>query len=154
MMQHTPTRRHVLALAAALLRPGAAGAQGRAIAVYRDPSCGCCGGWIAHLRRSGFTVSVDETSELSAVKDRLAVPEELHACHTAQVASYVVEGHVPAHALERLLAEKPKLAGLAVPGMPVGSPGMEGGPPEVYEVIGFEGPRRVGYGRYRGASPV
>ena len=104
------------------------------ITVHRDPNCDCCTGWIEHLERSGFPVTRIETNELDKIKARLGVPEELAACHTAEGSGYVIEGHVPAAAIDRLLAERPKARGLAVPGMPLGSPGMSG-PPEAYDVI-------------------
>jgi hypothetical protein len=107
------------------------------ITVHKDPTCGCCSGWVAHLQKSGFDTNVLETRDLVAVKARLGVPDDLAACHTAEVSGYVIEGHVPAAALKRFLAEKPEAAGLAVPGMPVGSPGMEGGTPERYDVVLF-----------------
>ena len=109
-----------------------------AMTVYRSPTCGCCKKWVAHARAAGFRVSEKELDDLSEVKAMLGVPEALQSCHTAVVASYVVEGHVPADLIKRMLAQRPKVAGLAVPGMPTGSPGMEGGPPERYDVIAFE----------------
>lgn len=150
------SRRRVLGASILALAGGsrAAGAQSQPVMVYRDPSCGCCGGWVDHLRQSGYTVTVEERSDLDPIKRQLGIPAELWACHTASVAGYAVEGHVPAHALTRLLAERPALKGVAVPGMPSGSPGMEGGREEVYEVIGFDGPNRVSFGRYRGSQPV
>src|SRR5262245_47301288 len=135
-----PTRRSaVLMIAGAAALPAAAAAAPAqpSITVHKDPNCGCCTGWAEHLRTTGFTVPAIDTAELDAIKTQLGVPGDLAACHTAQVADYVVEGHVPAAALKRLLAEKPQAAGLAVPGMPVGSPGMEGGTPEPYDVILF-----------------
>ncbi len=129
-------------------------AQSQAILVYRDPSCGCCGGWTDHLKQAGYVVTVEERADLDPIKRQLGVPAELWACHTAAIAGYAVEGHVPAHALARLLGERPSLKGIAVPGMPIGSPGMEGGREEVYEVIGFDGSNRVSFGRYRGSQPV
>jgi hypothetical protein len=108
-----------------------------AITVHRDPSCGCCSGWVQHLQRSGFSAVVLDTRDIDAVKTRLGVPDDLAACHTAELAGYVIEGHVPAEALRRLLAERPGATGLAVPGMPIGSPGMEGGTPEKYDVVLF-----------------
>ena len=91
---------------------------------------------------------------MQAVKTRLSVPAELAACHTAEIARYVIEGHVPAQAITRLLAEKPDALGLAVPGMPIGSPGMEGGTPEVYDVILFGKRSPVSFGRFMGDQPV
>ena len=119
-----------------LLIPGAAAEAD--VAVYKSPTCGCCGNWVDHLRANGFTVAVKERSDLTPVKTRLRVPERLESCHTAEVGGYVVEGHVPAADIRRLLAEKPQARGLAVPGMPAGSPGMEdGGRREAYQVILF-----------------
>jgi hypothetical protein len=125
-----------------------------AITVHRDPTCGCCGGWIEHLRRAGFPVTVVETRDLETVRDRLGVPAELAACHTAQVQGYVVEGHVPAAAIRRLLVERPQAVGVAVPGMPMGSPGMEGGTPEVYAVVLFGPQGRRTFARCRGDSQL
>jgi hypothetical protein len=132
------TRRSALVAAVApLLQPGAVLAAEQPITVHKDPACGCCSGWVEHLQRAGFVTTVVDTRSLDAVKRRLRVPDDLAACHTAEVSGFVVEGHVPALALKRFLAERPNAAGLAVPGMPVGSPGMEGGTPEAYEVVLF-----------------
>lgn len=124
------------------------------VVVHRDPSCGCCGAWAAHLRRAGFPVKIVETGNLNAVKQRLRVPADLISCHTAEVLGYVVEGHVPVTAIQRLLAEKPQATGLAVPGMPIGSPGMEGGVPETYEVVLFGPQGRRTFARYIGNREV
>lgn len=129
-------------------------AAGEAVSVYKDPHCGCCSGWVAHLRAAGYSLAVDDTSDLDSIKTRLGIPRDLWACHTALAAGYAIEGHVPAHALARLLAERPSFKGMAVPGMPIGSPGMEGGREDIYEVIGFDGARRVSFGRYRGRQPA
>src|ERR1700704_6063783 len=135
-----PTRRCVLiAGAASMLQVGTLSAAAQPVAtVHRDPNCGCCLGWVQHLQKAGFVTKVLETRDLDAVKTTLGVPDDLAACHTAEVAGYVIEGHVPAIALKRFLAEKPNATGLAVPGMPIGSPGMEGGKPEAYEVVLIE----------------
>lgn len=159
MIAHTPhlTRRTMLALAASAAAGVATGARAAAkpaIHVSKDPDCGCCTGWVEHLRSNGFTATVADTADMQAVKARLGVPEKLASCHTAEIAGYVIEGHVPAHAIDRLLAEKPKAHGLAVPGMPIGSPGMEGGRPEVYQVILFGDSAPVGFGRYLGDKPA
>lgn len=95
------------------------------VEVWKDPDCGCCGDWVAHLRTSGFQVQVHDAGNTAARK-RLGMPDKLGSCHTARVAGYVIEGHVPAREIHRLLKEKPDALGLAVPGMPVGSPGMDG----------------------------
>lgn len=127
-----------------------------AVTVHKDPNCGCCGAWVDHLRKAGFQVTVIETPGMNRVKARLGVRPELASCHTAEVAGYVVEGHVPASAIERLLTEKPKATGLAVPGMPIGSPGMEveGQEPETYEVLLFDASDSQVFARYKGASAV
>ena len=118
-------RRVALGVLGALCMPGAAVAQAQAITVYKSPTCGCCRGWVAHLVRAGFQPTVVETDDLLPVKRRLGVPDALAACHTAAVGPYFVEGHVPPDDIKRLLRERPKAKGIAVPGMPVGSPGME-----------------------------
>jgi hypothetical protein len=110
--------------------------------VYKAPECDCCGRWVDHLRQAGFEVKVQEVSqqELGVVKARNGIRPELASCHTAEVEGYVIEGHVPADAIARLLQEKPDVAGLAVPGMPIGSPGMEmpGRAPERYDVLALQ----------------
>ena len=120
-------------------RSGAAAALPEVV-VYKSPTCGCCTEWVAHLRRHGFRVRSEDVAELQPVKARHGVPPELQSCHTALVGGYVVEGHVPADLVERLLRERPKVAGIAVPGMPVGSPGMEvpGARAERYRVLTFD----------------
>ncbi|MGB8526011.1 MAG: DUF411 domain-containing protein [Rhodoplanes sp.] len=120
--------------------------------VYLDPNCGCCGGWVAHMRRAGFQVQVIDTDDLAAIKIRFRVPSDLASCHTAEVDGYVIEGHIAAPAIQRLLAEKPAAAGLAVPGMPIGSPGMEapGVPNETYDVMLFGPLGKRFYARFEG----
>lgn len=132
----------------------AAAAPALAITVWKSPSCGCCGAWVEHLKRNGFTATVVETDEIQHIKKQRGVPSELASCHTAEIGGYIVEGHVPASAILRLLSEKPAARGLSVPGMPIGSPGMEGGTPEAYDVVLFgEGaPKR--FARYLGETPV
>lgn len=106
------------------------------IRVHKSASCGCCGVWVDHVRAAGFPVEIHDTEDMMTVKDRLGVPEPMMSCHTAEVDGYFVEGHVPAGDIKRLLAEKPKARGIAVPGMPLGSPGMEmpDGRTQPYEV--------------------
>ena len=126
-------------LAAALGLVACAQAQATTIAVIKDPACGCCTEWVEHLRREGFTVSVTDTPDQPAISARMGVPAELRGCHTATIGGYVIEGHVPAADIRRLLAERPKAIGLAVPGMPMGSPGMEqGGRTEPYVTVLFD----------------
>ncbi|WP_311274756.1 DUF411 domain-containing protein [Methylobacterium sp. WCS2018Hpa-22] len=148
-----PTRRAlVLGLAASVTLGHHALAQALpTVAVTKDPSCGCCEKWVAHLREQGFAVTVTE-GPVNPLKVRLGVPRDLASCHTAQVGGYVVEGHVPAGAIRRLLAEKPEGTGLAVPGMPAGSPGMEveGMEPDTYDVVLFGPAGRETFARYRG----
>jgi hypothetical protein len=105
--------------------------------VYKSPWCGCCSKWVDYLQASGHTVSTKDIENLDMVKKMAGVPEHLQSCHTAMVDGYVIEGHVPSKDIERLLAERPKAKGLAVPGMPAGSPGMEGGAPDKYDVMLF-----------------
>ena len=106
------------------------------VEVFKSPSCGCCGAWVAHLEREGFTVTVTEVADVSAARARLGMPDALASCHTATVGGYVLEGHVPAREIKKLLADKPAALGLAVPGMPLGSPGMEAGKRQAaYDVL-------------------
>ena len=132
-------RRRSLLLAAAavpLARAMPASAAPAAVQVFRNPSCGCCGAWIEHLQAAGFNVSVREVEDLVPVRRQLGLPERYASCHTATVGGYVLEGHVPAADVKRLLASKPVALGLAVPGMPLGSPGMEaGGRQQAYDVL-------------------
>ncbi len=147
-------RRTFLAASAAAIALGFARANaGEAVkvVVHRDPSCGCCKAWAARLRAAGFDVEVIDEADMKAVKKRLGVPEKLASCHTAEVAGYVIEGHVPVVSIQKLLAEKPKAAGLAAPGMPIGSPGMEmGSKKDVYEVILFGPEGESSYGKFEG----
>ncbi len=113
------------------------------VLVHKSPSCGCCGAWVDHMRQAGFEVQVDETDELEPIRKRLGVPYAKGSCHTAEIGGYVVEGHVPAADIKRLLAEKPKAKGLVLPGMPMGSPGMESPDgrvaPYTVELVGMNG---------------
>lgn len=125
------------------------------LVVTKDPSCGCCGAWVEHMRANGFSATIRE-APVNPLKAKLGVPRDLASCHTAEIGGYVVEGHVPASTVRRLLAEKPKVTGIAVPGMPVGSPGMEveGSEPDVYDVVQFGPAGRKVFARYRGAAPA
>lgn len=123
------------ALLLALSIPAAA--EPAEVHVYKSPTCGCCEKWIDHLRAEGFRVRATDVADVSPIKAENGLPDGLAACHTAFVGGYLVEGHVPASDLRRLLAERPDVAGLAVPGMPIGSPGMEGPNPERYRVLSF-----------------
>jgi hypothetical protein len=96
--------------------------------VYRSPSCGCCGAWVEHMQKHGFNIKADiKTDEMEAIKQKYNLPQDLASCHTAIIDGYVMEGHIPADDMKRFLKQKPQVAGLAVPGMPLGTPGMESG---------------------------
>ena len=153
---HSVTRRSALALVAAflVLQRSPAEAESPAILVHKDPNCSCCSGWVKHLKDAGFAVAVEETADLQPVRKRLGVPADLAACHTAEVDGYVLEGHVPASAVRRLLKERPIAIGLAVPGMPVGSPGMEGGTPRPYDVVLFGKTGRQPFMHFVGSENV
>jgi hypothetical protein len=110
-------------------------ADPQVVHVYKSATCGCCQKWVDHVRSQGYTVTVENVADVAPVKRNLGVPSTTQSCHTAVVASYYVEGHVPAEDIARLLAEHPDIAGLAVPGMPIGSPGMEGPNPQSYRVL-------------------
>ena len=113
-------------LAFAALTLGSA-AHAATMTAYKSPSCGCCGKWVEHVEKHGFTVKTVPTEDMAAVKKKLGVPDTLMSCHTTVVGGYVIEGHVPAADIKRLLAQKPRARGIAVAGMPMGSPGMEHG---------------------------
>lgn len=117
----------------------ASGAGAAEMVVYRSPACGCCYDWAEHMRQAGFQVQVEDRNDLAPIKAEMGVPSDLSSCHTARIGDYVIEGHVPAADVRRLLAERPDVRGLAVPGMPVGSPGMEGPRPDRYSVVAFDG---------------
>ena len=136
------TRRRMLLLGTALgvslcggplMRPAAASTP---VEVWKDPGCACCNGWVSHMRRSGFSVTVHDSDDMAAIKRARGVPDALQSCHTAIVDGYVIEGHVPAPDIVRLLAGRPTAKGLAVPGMPQSAPGMDQ-PGEPYAVVMF-----------------
>lgn len=162
-MNTTQANRRQFALAglAALALPAGAlaqvQAQGQAnsvqVEVWKSPSCGCCKDWIAHMEKSGFRFTVHETGN-TAVRQRMRIPLALGSCHTAVIGRYAIEGHVPAKDVQRLLREKPEAVGLTVPGMPIGSPGMDGpeygGRKDAFDVllVAADGSTRV-YSSYR-----
>jgi hypothetical protein len=113
------------ALAAMSALPALAGPSAPEVQVFKSPSCGCCGSWIEHMRAAGFMVKVTEVTDTTSARKRLGLPDRFGSCHTATVGGYVLEGHVPAADVKRLLAAKPKALGLAVPGMPPSAPGMD-----------------------------
>lgn len=134
-----------IALALVLLPVAAALAQGAPrVEVFKNASCGCCGGWVEHMRQSGFEVITHDVADVAAERKKLGMPERLGSCHSATVGSYVIEGHVPAADIRRLLKEKPNAVGLAVPGMVPSSPGMAG-PKTPYDtlLVGRDGATRV-----------
>lgn len=132
-------RTFLIATAALLAAAPVFAAEQPLVTVYKDPSCGCCGAWADHIAKAGFAVKVVESASLEKLKAEKGVPQALQSCHTALVAGYVLEGHVPAEAVKKLLNERPAIKGLAVAGMPAGSPGMEmpGVAPEPFDVMTF-----------------
>ncbi|MGB4468971.1 MAG: DUF411 domain-containing protein [Azovibrio sp.] len=119
-------------LGAGLALPASAAER---VDVYKSPYCGCCGKWIDHIKAAGFAVRTHEVNDVPGTRQRLGMPDRLGSCHTAKVAGYVIEGHVPAADIERLIKERPRALGLAVPSMPPGSPGMESFRPVPYETL-------------------
>jgi hypothetical protein len=107
------------------------------VTTYKSPTCGCCSKWVDHMRASGFEVTATNVEDMAAVKQKYGVPDKAGSCHTSVVGDYVIEGHVPADVVKRLLAERPKLAGLATPGMPASAPGMDI-PGQPYTIVGFD----------------
>lgn len=124
------------ALALVLMSFGApAGESKTVVDVYKSPTCGCCKNWIKHLEQNGFQVKAHDVMDVNASRRMLGMPENLGACHTAKVGNYLVEGHVPATDIQKLLKDKPVALGIAVPGMPPGSPGMETPKPVPYDTL-------------------
>ncbi len=144
MARHTTHKKHssgkafrTAAILVAIMASPLGTVRAADFTVYKSPWCGCCANWINHLKANGHSVTVREVEDLDPIKKTAGVPAPLQACHTAMASSYVIEGHVPARDIERLLNERPAAAGLSVPGMPAGSPGMEGGGREPYSVVLF-----------------
>lgn len=132
------SRRRLLAASAAVLLAGPALAARDVIEVYKSPTCGCCNKWIEHLRANGFDVNAHDVDDITVSRAKLGVPQALGSCHSARVGGYLIEGHVPAKDIQRLLREHPNAAGLAVPGMPRSSPGMEADITDPYDVLLFQ----------------
>lgn len=134
----------------------AAHAQSSTMTVYKDAYCGCCEGWVEHMKNAGFNVVVQNMDDMAAVKAKHGVSASLAGCHTAVVDGYVVEGHVPAVAVKKLLTDRPEADGIAAPGMPMGSPGMDG--PSVsakaYDVLLFDGEKADRFGTYKGSQEL
>ena len=120
------------------------------VEVYKSPTCGCCNEWVKHLKANGFSVKAHDVPDVAHYKTAFGLPITLGSCHTAKVGGYVIEGHVPANEIKRLLKERPAISGLAVPGMPIGSPGMEqGAHKDRYDVMSFDKQGKIGvYARY------
>jgi hypothetical protein len=134
------TRKTLLTLAAPFaLLAMSANASAATLLVTKSATCGCCAHWVEHMKKAGFTVKVNTVEDVTPTARRLGVPDALRSCHTSEIGGYVIEGHVPAADVKRLLATKPKAAGIAVPGMVMGSPGMEHGDhKQPYQVVLFE----------------
>ena len=145
-MHHHHRMFFVLAAAVAILfAPAFAAAENPKATVYKTPTCGCCSKWITHLEENGIDVEAKDLRDVTPIKKISGVPQTMASCHTAMIDGYFIEGHVPAEDIKRLLAERPEIAGLAVPRMPIGSPGMEGPnakPYRVYE-IGKDGSAKI-----------
>lgn len=119
-------------------QPQRAAAAKTAVSVYKSPTCGCCEKWVEHMRAHGFAVTATNMPDVTALKTKHGVPEQLRSCHTSLVGGYVIEGHVPAEDIRRLLRERPAIVGLAAPGMPAGSPGMDMPGAPAFDVIAFD----------------
>ena len=150
------SRRKFLSLTALGLMPLGIGhyvpsafAEGYVLEVYKSPSCGCCGAWLDDMRSAVFQVLVTDITDLRQIKNKFGIIPELRACHSAVIDGYVIEGHVPSREVMRLLKDRPKAIGLAVPGMPIGSPGMEqGSRHDPFQVILFSSTHRSVFGAY------
>ncbi|TAH44666.1 MAG: DUF411 domain-containing protein [Betaproteobacteria bacterium] len=129
-----PVLRSVL-LGLAIVAGGATAQASPKVEVFKSPYCGCCGKWVEHLRKSGFDVVTKDVDNVPAARASLGMPDRFASCHTAKVGPYSIEGHVPADDIRRLISESPKAVGLATPGMPQGSPGMETSTPQPYETL-------------------
>ena len=125
----------VVAIGFAALQERDAGVQ---IMVYKSATCGCCNHWMEHMEQAGFVVEARDERDMAAVKNQMGVPRHVASCHTALVEGYIVEGHVPATYVSSMLKHRPNIKGVAVPGMPIGSPGMEGPHPQPYDVVTFD----------------
>ena len=139
------TRRALLISASGFALTGPTYAAPPSVTLYKNPECGCCDGYADYLRHSGFTVTAKATNDLSEISRKAGIPPDLQGCHTAFIGDYVVDGHVPVEAIKKLLAERPTIKGITLPGMPMGSPGMTGDKAEPFTVyaIGKDGKPRV-----------
>ncbi|MCC3244954.1 DUF411 domain-containing protein [Methylocystis sp. WRRC1] len=144
-----------LGAAACALCIGAARADdAKKMVVHKSATCGCCGKWAARMREAGYVVEEIIETDMKAVKAKLGVPEKMASCHTAEIDGYIVEGHVPAQAIAQLLKDRPKVVGIAAPGMPAGSPGMEMGEAEVYTLYLFDAAGAREFGKWVGDKPA
>ena len=137
-----------------LLLPALASAAAPVIDVYKTASCGCCEEWTKHLKENGFSVKAHNVDDTAGYRQKFGIPAQFGSCHTATVAGYVIEGHVPASDIKRLLASRAKARGLAVPGMPAGSPGMEGGRSDPYDVLLVQADGRTSVYQHHSAAPT
>lgn len=128
-------RLHSLLLVAVLGSAPVLAQSSAPVEVFKSPYCGCCGKWVEHLRQNGFQVNTHDVDDVTAARKKMGMPDRLGSCHTAKIGGYVVEGHVPAADIQRLLKEKPRALGLAVPSMPQGSPGMDSTKPMPYQTL-------------------
>src|ERR1700687_5658599 len=132
------TRRALLIATSALALTGPAYAESLPVTLYKNPECGCCDGYADYLRHHGFTVTAKATPDLSEISRKAGIPPELQGCHTAFIGDYVVDGHVPVEAIKKLLAERPAIKGISLPGMPEGSPGMAGTKTEPFKIYAVD----------------
>ena len=128
-------RLHSLLLVAVLGSTPVLAQSSAVVEVFKSSYCGCCGKWVEHLRQNGFQVNTHDVDDVTAARKKMGMPDRLGSCHTAKIGGYVVEGHVPATDIQRLLKEKPRALGLAVPAMPQGSPGMDSAKPMPYQTL-------------------
>ncbi|MBL1257582.1 DUF411 domain-containing protein [Methylocystis sp. Sn-Cys] len=142
------------AAAGALLSGAARAEDAKKMIVHKSPTCSCCGGWAERMRAAGFIVEEIKEPDMNILKAKLGVPEPMTSCHTAELDSYVIEGHVPPQAVAQLLKDRPKVTGVAAPGMPMGSPGMEMGPPETYTLYLFDASGAREFGKWLGDKPA
>ena len=140
MTRHLLFRGALLAALVSIAGPILARRPAPTVQVYKSSTCGCCANWVKHLQQHGFRTQVTEIDDVAPIKAQHRIPGRVQSCHTAVVDGYVIEGHVPAADVQRLLKERPAVAGLAVPGMPIGSPGMEvpNVKPQAYDVVAFD----------------
>jgi hypothetical protein len=143
-----------LGAAGALLSRAARAEESKKMVVHKSPTCGCCGGWAKRMREAGYIVEEINEPDMKSVKARLGVPPQMASCHTVELDGYVIEGHVPPQAITQLLKARPKVTGVAAPGMPMGSPGMEMGEPEIYTLYLFDASGAREFGKWLADKPA